>query len=214
MVASITMRPPLNLKSMNREQRRNQRQAIKAATKENRKSEQSRQTLENIYEFITKFRDDPEAYVKCSNRIYLLRCMGVMLDSLVSDVDRFMDISDFDRGTHKIMKKVSEGLDQLLDRLQARSVDAFGKDCVANGQRNDQEYGDLCQVALTLQDFIELFVIYFVDPKDQWRLHELDKFMEKMVTPDAIKAKVDDAKAKIEHDFVPQIEKLKIVLNK
>lgn len=199
---------------MNREQRRNQRQAIKEANKANRKSEHSRQTLENIYEFITKFRDDPEAYVKCSNRIYLLRCMGVILDSLVSDVDRFMDISDFDRGTHKIMKKVSDNLDLLLDRLQARSVDAFGKECVANGQRSDQEYGDLCQVALTLQEFIELFVIYFVDPKDQWRLRELDKFMEQVVTPDAVQSKIEDAKAKIEHDFVPQIEKLKIVLNK
>lgn len=186
----------------------------KELVKAQRKADHNRQTLEHILQFLEGSIENPAEYIKTTNRIYLLRCLGNILDRTLSDIDSVMSLSDFDESSKKLMKKVSTLIDELLDRLLKYSVKTYGEETTDNNGIQTSEYEDLCKVSFSLKDLMELYLIYFVDPQDHWRLVELDKFMSSVVPPEALKVKEEHAREELHKAYDDKIKLIKNALSK
>lgn len=203
-------------KNMNRKERRASKSKtfVREAEKNEKRAERNKKTLEKIYGFLTSSIDDPEKYIKTSNRIYLLRCIGNIMDSVLSDIDGVMHLSDFDEPSKKLMRKINTDLDTLLTRLRDYSMKTFGDERVKDGFLKDDEYDDLCKVSYSLQDLMELYLIYFIDPEDHWRLAELDKFVENVVSKDAMEVKKQNTREQLERLYGEKLKQIKQLLEK
>lgn len=199
---------------MNRQQRRNanSKQNQKELEREAKRKQRNRNTLEHIYNFLTASIEDPKKYIMTSNRIYLLRCLGNIMDSVINDIDGVMHLSDFDEPSKKLMKNINKDMDSLLDRLRDYSIKNFGEARALDGFSSDDEYNDLCQVSLSLQDLMERYLIYFIDPDDHWRLGELDKFFDNVVSKEAMKIKSENTKKELIKLYGEKLEQLKKIL--
>lgn len=183
----------------------------KAIDKNNKCMARNRATLEHILQFLEGSIANPAQYIRTTNRIYLLRCLGNILDSTITDVDDVMSLSDFDEPSKKIMKKVCGLLDELLDRLLKYSVKTYGTD--NEGSTGFTEYEDLCNVSLSLKDLMEKYLIYFANPDDSWRRLELEKFMTRVIPPDALASREDRTRAELTAAYEGKIEMIKNALN-
>ena len=183
----------------NRRDRRalNKKAAAQALAREEKRVARNRRTLKSIVSFLKGSIENPDRYIKTTNRIYLLRCLGNIMDSIVQDIDDVLPLSDFDTPSRNLAKKVSDNLDTLLDRLRDYSIKAYGQERLGDGLAEDSEYDDLTKVSYSLQTLMELYLIYFIDTEDQWRLRELDKFFKDVIPESATKAKEDEARAKL-----------------
>ena len=201
---------------MNREERRKKSKASlqKEIERHNKRAIRNRRQLVSIHRFLTHSMSDPESYIKTSNRIYLLRCLGNVIDSVLTDIDSVMRLSDFDESSAKLMRSISADCDTLLKRLREYSIRAFGDDRAKDGQPDDSEYDDLCKVSLSLQDLMELYLIYFIDPDDSWRLTELDKFISRVVPSEATKAKVAKAEVELHRLYDDKVKMIENILAK
>lgn len=186
----------------------------KELVKAQRKADHNRQTLEHVLQFLESSIENPAEYIKTTNRIYLLRCLGNILDRTLSDIDSVMSLSDFDESSKKLMKKVSTLIDELLDRLLKYSVKTYGEETTDNNGIQTSEYEDLCKVSFSLKDLMELYLIYFVDPQDHWRLVELDKFMSNVVPPEALKVKEEHTREELHKAYDEKIKLIKDVLSR
>lgn len=200
---------------MSRESRRKalSKATAKAISREAKKKERNLKTLESILRFLKGSIDNPKQYVKTVNRVYLLRCMGCIMDSIVYDIDTVLPLSDFDTPSRNLVKKINDNLDVLLGRLRKFSISAYGEQRKADGMSEDSEYDDLAQVAYSLQELMEYYLIYFIDPEDHWRLTELDKFFKNIVPDSAVEAKAEDAKQKLIETYGDKIKMLEAVLS-
>ena len=106
-----------------------------------------------------------------------------------------MNLSDFDAPTKKLMRKLTEDLDLLLDRLLKYSIDTFGEERQKTYGDKTHEYGQMADISLGIRDIILLFLMFFVDEEDKWRQVELNKFFNNIVTEDAKKVKADACRA-------------------
>lgn len=183
----------------NRKDRRslNKKAAAQAMAREEKRVARNRRTLESILSFLKGSIEKPDRYIKTTNRIYLLRCLGNIMDSIVQDIDDVLPLSDFDTPSRNLAKKVSDNLDTLLDRLRDYSIKAYGQERLSDGLAADSEYDDLTKVSYSLQTLMELYLIYFIDPEDRWRLAELDKFFKNVIPESATKAKEDEARDRL-----------------
>lgn len=200
----------------NRKERRamTQQAKQKELVKAQRKADHNRQTLEHILKFLEGSIANPAEYIKTTNRIYLLRCIGNILDQTLSDIDSVISLSDFDEPSKRLMKKASSTIDELLERLLKYSVKTYGADTTDNNGIQTTEYEDLCKVSFSLKDLMELYLIYFVDPDDHWRLVELDKFMERVLPPEALKSREERTRAELHQAYDEKIKLIKDVLSR
>lgn len=160
-----------------------------------RMANQKRQTLISISKFLHKCNDEPLYYYETANEIYLLRTLGNIFDYTINRLDDNLNLSDFDVPTKKLMRKLTEDLDLLLDRLLKYSIDTFGEERQKTYGDKSHEYGQMTDISLGIRDIILHFLMFFVDEEDKWRQVELNKFFNNIVTEDAKKVKADACKA-------------------
>lgn len=160
-----------------------------------RMANQKRQTLASISKFLHKCNDDPLNYFETANEIYMLRTLGNIFDYTINRLDDDLNLSDFDVPTKKLMRKLTEDLDLLLDRLLKYSIDTFGEERQKTYGDKSHEYGQMTDISLGIRDIILHFLMFFVDEEDKWRQVELNKFFNNIVTEDAKKVKADACKA-------------------
>lgn len=198
----------------NRKDRRalNKKAAAQAVAREERRAARNRRTLGSILSFLKGSIERPDRYIRTVNRIYLLRCLGNIMDSIVQDIDDVLPLSDFDSPSRNLAKKVSDNLDTLLDRLRDYSMKAYGQERLGDGLAEDSEYDDLTKVSYSLQTLMEVYLIYFIDPGDQWRLAELDKFFENVIPDSAKKAKEDEARDRLVGMYGEKIKMIEAAL--
>ena len=160
-----------------------------------RMANQKRQTLVSISKFLHKCNDEPLHYFETANEIYMLRTLGNIFDYTINRLDDNLNLSDFDVPTKKLMRKLTDDLDLLLDRLLKYSIDTFGEERQKTYGDKSHEYGQMADISLGIRDIILHFLMFFVDEEDKWRQVELNKFFNNIVTEDAKKVKADACKA-------------------
>ena len=197
---------------MNRKERR--AVSVKAEKKElarqQKKADDNRRMLESIRRFLQNSMDNPVDYIKTTNRIYLLRCLGCIMDSILYDVDKYMNFSDFDSPSKTLLRKITANLDALLKRAREYSIRVHGADMLSKGFNND----DVIDVSYALQELMVNFLIYFIDPEDKWRRVELDKFLDRVVTAEAVEVKAEAARAELHKLYDDKLEMINKVLDK
>lgn len=201
---------------MNRKERR--AISVKAENREiarqQKKAEHNRRVLTSIRDFLRHSMENPEEYIKTTNRIYLLRCIGCIMDSILADVDKYMSFSDFDVPSRTLLKKITANLDVLLGRVRDYSIRVHGEDMLAKGMSKDNEYNDVIDISYALQELMEIFLIYFIEPEDKWRRTELDKFFDRVITPDAIRNKAKTAQDELHKLYDDKLEVIDRALDK
>lgn len=201
---------------MNRKERR--AVSVKAEKRElarqQKKADDNRRMLESIRRFLQNSMDNPVDYIKTTNRIYLLRCLGCIMDSILYDVDKYMNFSDFDSPSKTLLRKITANLDELLKRVRDYSIRVHGADMLSKGFNKDSEYDDVIDVSYALQELMVNFLIYFIDPEDKWRRVELDKFLDRVVTAEAVEVKAEAARAELHKLYDDKLEMINKVLDK
>lgn len=124
---------------------------------------------------------DPEQWFRTMSRIHVLRCIGIIIDNTLSDIDEYIPFITFDKKTQCLFKHTQKDLNALLIQLRRASIDYFGQDCLDKHQNKDEEYSDLYNCANALGTIMEDIVGYCLERKDNWRCVEIAKTFSRII---------------------------------
>lgn len=155
---------------------------------------------------------DPDNWHKTMCRLEALRAMSIFVDNTLAAVDEFLPFVTFDGATQQAFKVAQRDLDSLLDKMRASSIKYFGHDCLAHGEKHDEEYCELADEAMMLGAIIEELVGYYMRGSEKWRRVELAKTMMRLVPQTAREARVAEVHKELTGHLAELMEKAKGLL--
>lgn len=140
--------------------------------------------------------ENPERYQKYAEAFAVLRIMPTIIDNFLTDFESFGEEVGFEeeKTLRKMMRETRNGIERLLKYSYEKQVEDFSR------EDGDRETGkritlEVSDVACEFSRLLTFMFRYCQCGEDKWRMEEIYKTLDRIITDDVVKDKAERVRA-------------------